>query len=99
MHVTAHQAEDGAFVLKVTDTGIGMAPEQIPLALEPFRQIASPFARNKEGTGLGLALVKSLVECHDGTLDIASALHKGTTVRLVLPPERTVRRPPTALSA
>ncbi len=73
------------------DTGIGMTPEQIPLALEPFRQISSPFARNVEGTGLGLALVKSLIECHDGRLEIESALHQGTLVRLILPPERTVQ--------
>jgi two-component system cell cycle sensor histidine kinase PleC len=98
VHVTADQREDGCFVLAVRDSGIGMAPEQIPLALEPFRQIASPLARNTEGTGLGLALVKSLVECHDGTLQIESALNRGTTVRLVLPSSRTVRRR-TALSA
>ena len=98
VHVTADQADDGGFVLKVADTGIGMTPEQIPVALEPFRQVASPFARNTEGTGLGLALVKSLIECHDGWLEIESALHKGTVVRLMLPPERTVRRRP-ALSA
>ena len=98
VHVTAYQGDDGSFVLKVADTGIGMTAEQIPLALEPFRQIASPFARNTEGTGLGLTLVKSLIECHDGTLDIESILHKGTTVRLTLPPERTIRRL-TALSA
>lgn len=98
VQVTAYQGDDGSFVLKVSDTGIGMTAEQIPLALEPFRQIASPFARNTEGTGLGLALVKSLIECHDGTLDIESTLHKGTTVRLTLPPERTIRRL-TALSA
>ena len=98
VHVSAHQSEDGSFVLAVRDTGIGMTAEQIPLALEPFRQIASPFARNTEGTGLGLALVKSLIECHDGTLDIESALHRGTAVRLILPPERAIRRL-TALSA
>jgi two-component system, cell cycle sensor histidine kinase PleC len=98
VHVTADQTQDGGFVLKVADTGIGMTPEQIPVALEPFRQVASPFARNAEGTGLGLALVKSLIECHDGKLEIESVLHKGTTVRLILPPERTVRRR-TALSA
>jgi two-component system cell cycle sensor histidine kinase PleC len=98
VHVSADTADDGGFVLKVADTGIGMTPDQIPVALEPFRQVASPFARNAEGTGLGLALVKSLIECHDGKLEIESALHKGTTVRLVLPPERTVRRR-TALSA
>ena len=98
VHIAASQAEDGSFVLVVRDTGIGMSAEQIPVALEPFRQVASPFARNVEGTGLGLALVKSLIECHDGRLQIESVLHKGTTVRLTLPPERTVRRL-TALSA
>ena len=98
VHVSAHQMADDSFVLTVRDTGIGMSPEQIPVALEPFRQVASPFARNAEGTGLGLALVKSLIECHDGRLEIESALHKGTTVRLILPPARTVRRR-TALSA
>ena len=77
VHVGAHQAGDDSFVLTVRDTGIGMSPEQIPLALEPFRQIASPFARNAEGTGLGLALVKSLIECHDGRLEIESALQEG----------------------
>jgi two-component system, cell cycle sensor histidine kinase PleC len=98
VHVSADQMEEGAFVLAVRDTGIGMTPEQIPVALEPFRQVASPFARNAEGTGLGLALVKSLIECHDGKLEIESTLHRGTTVRLILPPERTIRRR-TALSA
>ncbi|HEX2760088.1 MAG TPA: HAMP domain-containing sensor histidine kinase, partial [Rhizomicrobium sp.] len=98
VHIGAAQTEDGSFVLVVRDTGIGMSPEQIPVALEPFRQVASPFARNVEGTGLGLALVKSLIECHDGRLQIESVLHKGTTVRLTLPPGRTVRRL-TALSA
>ena len=47
---------------------------------------------------VGLALVKSLIECHGGKLEIESALHKGTLVRLILPPERTIRRG-TALSA
>ena len=98
VHVIADQEDDGRFVLTVSDTGIGMSPEQIPVALEPFRQIASPFARQKEGTGLGLALVKSLVECHGGKLEIESALKRGTTVRLILPASRTVRRR-TALSA
>ena len=98
VHVSAHQAPDDSFVLAVRDTGIGMSPDQIPMALEPFRQVASPFSRNADGTGLGLALVKSLIECHDGRLEIDSALNKGTTVRLILPPARTVRRQ-TALSA
>jgi len=98
VHVIADQADNGGFLISVRDTGIGMTPEQIPLALEPFRQISSPFARNTEGTGLGLALVKLLVECHDGSLCIESEINKGTVVKIVLPLARTVRRR-TALSA
>ncbi len=98
VHIMADQDDEGRFVLTVRDTGIGMSAEQIPVALEPFRQIASPFARNTEGTGLGLALVKSLVECHDGWLEIESEVRKGTAVRIILPPARTIRRR-TALSA
>jgi two-component system cell cycle sensor histidine kinase PleC len=81
---------DGGLRVAVRDTGIGMAEDMIPVALEPFRQISSPLARNVEGTGLGLSLVKSLVEAHGGTLAIASTLHRGTTVTLRFPPERTL---------
>ena len=98
VHISADQDENGRFILTVRDTGIGMSAEQIPQALEPFRQVASPFARNTEGTGLGLALVKSLVECHDGSLEIQSEVNRGTVVKVILPPGRTVRRC-TALSA
>ena len=70
--------EAGRFILTVRDSGIGMAPKSISVALEPFRQIASPFARKVEGTGLGLALVKSLIECHGGKLEIESTLDHGT---------------------
>ena len=76
---------DGGVFLSVRDTGIGIAPEMIPVALEPFRQIDSPLARNFEGTGLGLSLVKTLVESHGGTLAIESALKQGTIVRVTLP--------------
>jgi len=89
---------EGQMLLSVTDSGIGMAEASIPLALEPFRQIASPFARNAEGTGLGLTLVKSLMEMHDGKLEIESALQKGTVARLVFPAERVIARQ-SALSA
>ena len=53
VEVSAEQEADGGIVLRVRDTGIGMAPEMIPIALEPFRQIASPLSRNVEGTGWG----------------------------------------------
>src|SRR5215469_9917384 len=66
VHVSAHQAPDDSFVLAVRDTGIGMSPDQIPMALEPFRQVASPFSPTPGGTGLGLAPVKRVIECHGG---------------------------------
>ena len=90
VHVTAQWLADDRPQISVRDTGIGMDPKDIPLALEPFRQIASPFARNTEGTGLGLALVKSLIECHGGEIDVESALQRGTLVRLILPASRAL---------
>lgn len=84
--------EDGGIVIGVRDTGIGMAPESVPIALEPFRQIASPLSRKVEGTGLGLSLVKTLTELHGGRLVIETALGQGTLVEVCLPPARTVRK-------
>jgi len=84
------QDAQGGIILSVVDTGIGMAPEMISVALEPFRQIDSPLSRKIEGSGLGLSLVKSLAELHDATLSIESALEQGTTVRIHFPPARTL---------
>jgi two-component system cell cycle sensor histidine kinase PleC len=88
--VSAAVLASGAVEITIADTGIGMEPAMIPVALEPFRQVASALSRKVEGTGLGLSLAKSLAERHGGTLTIESALHKGTAVRLQLPPERTI---------
>jgi two-component system cell cycle sensor histidine kinase PleC len=82
--------DSGGVEIAVADTGIGMEPEMIPIALEPFRQIDSPLSRNVEGTGLGLSLAKSLTECHGGTIEIESEPRKGTIVRLKMPPGRTI---------
>ncbi|TDQ82096.1 signal transduction histidine kinase [Dongia mobilis] len=76
----------GASAITVRDNGIGMDPQEIGQALDPFRQIDSAVARNHRGTGLGLALVKNLVEIHGGTLDIVSRRSEGTAVTAVLPP-------------
>ncbi|HZF36030.1 MAG TPA: MHYT domain-containing protein [Candidatus Angelobacter sp.] len=78
--------------ITVTDTGIGMAPEHIGIALARFGQVDNRLARRYEGTGLGLPLVKRLVELHGGTLAIASTLGRGTTVTIQLPAERIVDR-------
>lgn len=79
---------NGGFSILVTDTGIGIAEEDIPVALSPFGQISSSLDRSHEGAGLGLPLAKMLVEMHGGTLRVQSKLGEGTTVTLTLPPER-----------
>ncbi len=78
----------GDLLIKVIDTGIGMSEQEIPRALEAFVQIARGYAQ--DGTGLGLPIVKALVEMHGGTLEIASAVGEGTTVTVRLPAWRLV---------
>ena len=73
-----------------TGAGVGMAPEMIPIAMEPFRQVDASLARKFEGTGLGLPLVKTLMQRHDGRLEIESQLNAGTVARLVFPPHACV---------
>ncbi len=73
------------YFLQVSDSGIGMAPEHIPVALAQFGQVDSRLARQHEGTGLGLPLSKALVELHGGTLQIHSELGVGTTATVILP--------------
>ncbi|HSK42228.1 MAG TPA: ATP-binding protein [Arenibaculum sp.] len=77
--------EDGGIALRIADTGIGMTPDEIRIALEPFRQVGSPFDRSQPGTGLGLSLTQRLTMLHDGDFRIESAPGEGTTVTMVLP--------------
>ncbi|NNE84406.1 MAG: PAS domain-containing sensor histidine kinase [Alphaproteobacteria bacterium] len=81
---------DRGFVLQVADTGIGIAPENIPKALARFEQVESTLDRAYEGTGLGLPLTKSLVEHHGGSLDLHSELGVGTVVTVSLPADRAL---------
>lgn len=76
--------------LYVSDTGIGIPEEDIPLLLEPFTQRDSNLARAYEGTGLGLPLTKHLVEMHGGRLNVETAKSIGTTVTAILPKHRIV---------
>ncbi len=84
----AHIADDGTVMLTVQDTGIGMEPETIAAALEPFRQLDGSLARRFEGAGLGLSIAKALAELHGGALGIKSAVGDGTTVTIALPAGR-----------
>ena len=71
--------------IRVTDTGIGIAPEHIALCLSPFGQVDSSLARTQDGVGLGLPLSKRFIELLGGTLAIDSTLGQGTTVTITLP--------------
>jgi PAS domain S-box-containing protein len=86
----AHLGDHQKFVIRVTDTGIGMSSEDIPKALSPFGQLESTRARRYPGTGLGLPLSKALIELHGGELSIESEAGKGTTVIVTLPAARVM---------
>ena len=77
-------------VLEVADEGIGISEDQIDHVLAPFSQADASHTRSHQGTGLGLPIAKRLSELHGGTLEITSALEKGTTVRIILPLDRLV---------
>jgi PAS domain S-box-containing protein len=78
--------------IAVSDTGIGIKPEDIPKVFEKFSQIDSTLARQHEGTGLGLPIARSLIEFHGGTLKLESVYGEGTIVSLWLPPDRLMGR-------
>ncbi|GGF21272.1 hypothetical protein GCM10011611_29220 [Aliidongia dinghuensis] len=79
------EATETGVQLKVVDTGIGIAPEDMSTVLEPFRQVDNDLNRRNPGTGLGLPLTKRLVELHQGVLELESALGRGTTAVVRLP--------------
>ncbi len=81
------------YIFHVEDTGIGIAPADIPKALAAFQQIDSALNRKYEGTGLGLPLAKAFVEQHGGSLALKSAVSQGTSAIVVFPPARIRKRP------
>lgn len=74
--------------IAVSDTGIGIAEGDIGRLARPFEQIETQHAKTTQGTGLGLALTKSLIELHTGVFEMESATGEGTTVSLTLPVRR-----------
>ncbi len=83
---------NGSLDVLVTDTGVGIAAEDIPLVLERFGQVDDSPRVNGEGTGLGLPLAQALIKLHGGELSINSKPDAGTTVRVRFPAERRVRQ-------
>ena len=84
----ALRREDSHIRIAVTDTGIGIAPADVARLARPFEQVEGQHSKTTQGTGLGLALTKSLIELHRGELLIESEPGKGTTVSFALPIER-----------
>ncbi|MEO0845818.1 MAG: GAF domain-containing sensor histidine kinase [Cyanobacteria bacterium J06648_1] len=77
--------EQRQVIFQIEDTGIGIAPQEIPLLFEKFKQIENVHQRVHGGTGLGLALTKKLVELHGGTIRVESALDEGSVFTVYLP--------------
>ena len=88
VELSALRAPDGATAITVSDSGVGMTEDQIALALEPFGRVEASAAGDPTGTGLGLPIVKNLIEAHGGQLQILSELNRGTIARLMFPARR-----------
>lgn len=92
VRVAVEPAQDGGIVILVVDTGIGISAKDMERIFEPFVQINRSAQHQGEGTGLGLSICKSLVEMHQGGIEIASDPGRGTTVRVTLPMSRVAPR-------
>jgi two-component system sensor histidine kinase/response regulator len=80
--------EQNLAVFQVEDTGIGIPKEQLPLLFQKFQQLETPYHRNYEGTGLGLALTKQLVELHGGRIEVESIVDEGSCFTVWLPTQQ-----------
>ncbi len=89
----ARRGETGGLTITVSDSGIGIHPNDIEKVLAPFHQVEGHLNRKYEGTGLGLPLAKAFTELHGGSLKLESALGSGTTVKVSFPAKRTLDEP------
>ena len=83
--VSTARSDDGEVVLRVRDTGVGMSEQDIAVAMEPFRQLATSARWGSGGTGLGLPLTKALAEANRASFKIRSAVNTGTLVEVAFP--------------
>jgi signal transduction histidine kinase len=90
--IALHADSREGILIEVSDTGIGIAAENIDRVMRPFEQVESSFARVHDGTGLGLPLSLKLTQLHGGELTLESELGRGTTARVHLPASRLLSR-------
>ena len=92
LHCFSNYDVDGTFRLSITDTGIGMSAQEIKKALSPFGQVDNSLDRSDGGVGLGLSLAQAIMSIHDGRIEILSEKSIGTTVTVIFPPNRVLRK-------
>ena len=80
MHIVFEETQ---VIISITDTGIGIPPQDIPNLFEPFYRSGN--TSEIDGTGLGLAIVKGFIDIHNGKIFVTSKLNKGTTFKITLP--------------
>jgi PAS domain S-box-containing protein len=96
--ITLAPQSEKMFLLRVTDSGIGIAREDIPRLFREFEQLDAGPGRRFQGSGLGLSLTKKLVELHGGTIDVSSEVGKGTVFTVLLPTAVNGQSEPTTTS-
>ncbi|MBU2582488.1 MAG: HAMP domain-containing histidine kinase [Alphaproteobacteria bacterium] len=88
--ISATRLKDEAVAIFISDTGVGMSPDELEIAKQPFGQVDGSRTRWREGTGLGIPITQSLVELHGGEFDIRSQKDHGTEVTILLPSRHVV---------
>ena len=84
--VTVHVGMNGSLLeVRVSDQGVGIEPEEVPKIFDKFYRVKSPQTRQIIGTGLGLPIVKSVVEAHRGAIEVESQVGVGSTFKVLLP--------------
>lgn len=90
---TTQLAADSSLLIRIKDTGIGIAPDQLPFVFERFYQAENADYNDGQGSGIGLALARELVELHQGQIRVSSVLGAGTEFTIELPIKRLVAAP------